>query len=239
MLGYFTTTQAYLVVTGRSQIFRLLRKIPIIGNLFPEPPVQSDDNSNQYSNLLGNGNVSSSVAGGGCPGRLANGHGPYNKTLSSSASVTTTPYYVDEEEDVDDIINDILDSEEDDVAVAEIEQEAEIKKIAELKNTTAPTSTTDEVNDLSGSSSSVASDVEQVVEEPELEEDLGNQEIVSSTLEENGIVEEEETAELNTGKTLASAEVEGKCTTPVILVNGHHNDVEPESEINAAEESVA
>ncbi|ODM94043.1 Promethin [Orchesella cincta] len=101
MLGYFTTNQAYLVITGKSQVFRLIRKLPFIGRFFPEPP---PNNTTDTPSASDHDNVqlqaSTKNSSPSANGKISNGYGPHHGN-----------HY--EHHDNDDL-EDMLDSDEED-----------------------------------------------------------------------------------------------------------------------------
>lgn len=176
MLGYSATTEAYLVVTGRSRIFRLLRKIPIVGHFFPDVSGNSEAiNPDQLADQEYSGLAKGTHSNG-------NGYGPYHHVHAGKS----TPYYVEEEDDDDDDVHEILDSDD------EVQIHEELVKKAEqedLKIDEAGLSNATTTSDLTTSS-----DLGE--EDDDSEEDLGNQEIVNGeeephqeTLKTNGEVE--------------------------------------------------
>lgn len=103
MLGYFTTNQAYLVVTGQSRIYRLLRKLPVIGRFFPDPGSRESE-SYSFREEISSHHGSSNKG-------FANGKVPDGYHPGSRGHVD-----FDDDEDVVDILDsDVEDDDQDDM----------------------------------------------------------------------------------------------------------------------------
>ncbi|CAL8143166.1 unnamed protein product [Orchesella dallaii] len=106
MLGYFTTNQAYLVVTGKSKIFRLIRKLPLIRRFFPNPPTKNTETPS----VIDHDNVqlqSSSTSSPSANGKISNGYGPHHGNH----------YVHHDNDDLEDILDSDDDDDEDDIEV--------------------------------------------------------------------------------------------------------------------------